>query len=409
MLMTVVDSAPTKAFVIAVHVTLTAMTPWPLPLTELQMNLLFATAVLLGVLAAHHADASVRRKLQVRNLEYQVDQQRLHLQQRALLSPASLPQRRALEAILGDAQKLPKIVRDTRVNLAELHFDAILGAGVFGIVHAALWRGREVAAKVPHRHRMHEVHVKHAMRAATAELKLASHPNIVRLHGLAWSCEHAALVLVMERVTNGTLAELLRGPHAEALSRARELSIACGIACALAYLHAQLPALIHRDLKPDNILMSDELTPKLADFGTSRSITLENRTMTAGVGTPLFSAPEMLKSGFGAKYTAKVDMYSLGCVLVCLATRSTAPFPNDQLADERLVERVVSGAVVPCLPKESLLSSCVAACCAHDAAERPSAEHTLDELEGLRLVFEQASPRSSSSSVQQSPSRARAA
>jgi len=64
---------------------------------------------------------------------------------------------------------------------------------------------------------------------------------------------------------------------------------------------------------------------------------------------------------------------------------------------------------VPCLPKESLLSSCVAACCAHDAAERPSAEHTLDELEGLRLVFEQASPRSSSSSVQQSPSRARAA
>ena len=62
------------------------------------------------------------------------------------------------------------------------------------------------------------------------------------------------------------------------------------------------------------------------------------------------------------------------------------------------LEQVVSGAVAPSLPKESFLSPCVSACCAHDAAARPSAEHTLTELNALHRVVEQ-----------QPPTRARAA
>ena len=69
--------------------------------------------------------------------------------------------------------------------------------------------------------------------------------------------------MVMERCARGTLTELLRGSLAERLSRRQSLRLSCGVAAALAFLHAQDPPLIHRDLKPDNVLLDEvrEITP----------------------------------------------------------------------------------------------------------------------------------------------------
>uniref|UniRef100_H3G576 Protein kinase domain-containing protein n=1 Tax=Phytophthora ramorum TaxID=164328 RepID=H3G576_PHYRM len=84
---------------------------------------------------------------------------------------------------------------------------------------------------------------------------------------------------------------------------------------ALGYLHACTPPVIHRDLKSNNVLLTDKLEPKVIDFGVSRG--LVDLTMTAGVGTPYWTAPEILE---GKRYTEKADIYSFGVVLSELDT-----------------------------------------------------------------------------------------
>lgn len=70
--------------------------------------------------------------------------------------------------------------------------------------------------------------------------------------------------------------------------------------------------ILHRDVKPDNVLMTDFLSAKLSDFGTSRSQGPDKKLMMTAVGTPLFCAPEVMR---GDAYDEKVDVYSFGeCV-----------------------------------------------------------------------------------------------
>ena len=142
--------------------------------------------------------------------------------------------------------------------------------------------------------------VKEAKKEA-ATLKNINHRNIVRVFGVtSWNDEFCGIV--MEEVTGGTLEDLLFGKQDYSISLNLCLKLFSEIANALDYLHSKNPPLVHCDLKPQNILlMADDLTVKLADFGSVTIVQATEmmssfQTPSNKQYTPLYCAPELLKN-----------------------------------------------------------------------------------------------------------------
>jgi hypothetical protein len=379
-LSTIVYSMSKKIVSFALHVALTAATPWPLPIAVRDMNLLINSALLFGATIAFVADDRARSRIVLKELETKIALQKRSMTDSLLAAPAPKHEQLALMAAF-DERKLPSIIERRRIDIREIAIGHVLGSGVFGVVYAANWQGRSVAAKVLHRHQLNHLQLRLTNRAAACELGLAPHPNIVRLHGMAWSCEHGAVLLVMDACRRGSLADCFRD-ESTSLSWAQQLQISTGVARGLAFLHGQQPPLIHRDLKPDNVLLDADMRAKIADFGASRPEG-RDKTMTALVGTPLFCAPETFLSehSSGRKYSWRVDIWAYGCLLVCISTCSRLPFTHEECEDELLLQRIVQGKQQPSLPEGFMLSKAVTMCCQFCASKRPTAAELLRELD----------------------------
>ncbi|RHY22942.1 hypothetical protein DYB32_009352 [Aphanomyces invadans] len=159
-----------------------------------------------------------------------------------------------------------------------------------------------------------------------AEIKLMlplRHDNILGCLGCSWHPTTLRLCLVTPFLADGDLYVLLRKTTtSESPGRVtswtwghEKIHIAMGIATGILYLHKR--HIIHRDLKSKNVLLDSDWTPKITDFGISRLRQHPDATMTAGVGTPLWTAPEVFTSN---SYTDSVDVYSFGVILSELDT-----------------------------------------------------------------------------------------
>ncbi|KAK1401903.1 Protein kinase domain-containing protein [Heracleum sosnowskyi] len=149
-----------------------------------------------------------------------------------------------------------------------------------------------------------------------SEISLISnvhHRNLIRLLGC--SSEGPDLLLVYEYMENGSLDSFLYGGKRGTLNWKKRFDIILGAARGLAYLHDQFNGrIIHRDIKPGNILLDDELQPKIADFGLARLLP-EDQTHfnTRFAGTLGYTAPEYAIQGH---LSEKVDTYSFGVMLL---------------------------------------------------------------------------------------------
>jgi len=206
---------------------------------------------------------------------------------------------------------------------------APLGSGGFGSVFLAedIWIHKKVAIKVPHKQNLDFTEMLKEPRL----LASMNHPNIVTV--LTAEKQENVFFIVMEYVPGQTLEQIIlrEGP----LDVSRALDFTCQICNAVD--HAHRVGVLHRDLRPGNMLVSEAGMVKVTDFGTSRFLEIAAHGTTV-IGSPPYMAPEQ----FYGKAVFASDVYSVGVTMYQMLTGElpyATPAPSD-------IQRLVRGELV---------------------------------------------------------------
>jgi len=237
-----------------------------------------------------------------------------------------------------------------------------LGSGGFGSVLLAkdTWLDIKVAIKVPHKQSQELFKLLKEPRLQAA----LNHPNIVRM--IAAEKEDKTFFMVMEYVRGKTLEKILLKekilPVDQALDYTKQLCAGVD--------HAHKNRIIHRDLRPSNIMVSEEGTVKITDFGTSAWLQNVPYASTR-IGSPPYMAPEQ----FQGKATFASDIYSIGCILYEMVVGRPPIYDPDPF---KILEKAQQGKITPPrmknvkIPREldEVIMTCLA-CKVEDRYQRP--------------------------------------
>lgn len=293
------------------------------------------------------------------------------------------------------SQHMVKIFRSSELQKAtnDFHNSMIVGQGGFGTVYKGfLPDNRVVAIKKSKRLDPNE---SEQFINEVLVLSQINHRNVVRLLGCCLETE--VPLLVYEFISNGTLsAHIHNEAKARFLKWETRLKIAAETAGVLAYLHsAASTPIIHRDVKPDNILLDHTFTAKVSDFGASKLVPIDQtQIMTMVQGTFGYLDPEYLQTH---QLTEKSDVYSFGVVLVELLTGRNVVSSEKPAEEKNLVKFFLSMVRQECLSeivdvnivgngnmKEIGEVALIAKGCLNvKGEERPSMKEVAMELEGL--------------------------
>jgi serine/threonine protein kinase len=258
-----------------------------------------------------------------------------------------------------------------------------IGSGGFGTVYLAedTWIDKRVALKVPHKQGVDFGELLREPRL----LASLNHPNIVTI--LTAEKQENVFFIVMEFVPGETLEAVIARDGA--LDVARALDYTCQICNAVDHAHRH--GVLHRDLRPSNVLVADRGMVKVADFGTSRFLEIAAHGTTV-IGSPPYMAPEQ----FHGKAVFASDVYSLGVTMYQMLT-GTLPYDTPSPAD---LDRLMRGELQvgprlrnPKVPRA--INDIVLKAMAPDIPSRyPRASDLLDDVLAARNV-DQRTPRRS--------------
>jgi GAF domain-containing protein len=259
-------------------------------------------------------------------------------------------------------------------NMEDIEMLNTIGAGSYGEVYKANVRGRVVAVKKLHVKSIKAEQVEAFCQEASLMCQL-QHPNIVGFVGAV--TDPASLCIITEYCNRGSLADLLLN-HAVPMTFQQKMQFAYDAAEGMKYLHASNPVILHRDLKSDNLLVTEDWRIKVGDFGLTRFMSAK-KAMTQ-VGTPMWMAPEII---MGKKYTEKADVYAFGIILWELLTRLE---PYEDKEPMQIVVQVVNEGLRPMMTREfdhSPLAPLIRDCWAANPDERPSFEIIAERLQSM--------------------------
>jgi serine/threonine protein kinase len=212
---------------------------------------------------------------------------------------------------------VPKVIAD-RYELG-----TVLGRGGMGEVRDGLDRrlGRPVAVKLLRSDMAVDPELRRRFEAEARAAAGLAHPNVVAVHDTGE--QDGVPYIVMERLAGRTVAdEIAEGP----LEPARVRRVAREVLAALDVAHRA--GVVHRDIKPGNLLLTPDSSVKVGDFGIAKAAETQPGDLTATgqvIGTPAYLAPERLE---GRPATARSDLYSLGVVLY-EALSGAKPYSGD--------------------------------------------------------------------------------
>lgn len=315
----------------------------------------------------------------------------------------------------------------TIIDPQEIFLQRIIGEGTFGRVWSAKWRSASVAVKefvfaqaaVAGKSSMQQEIVEEIIGEA-GMMAILRHPNVLQLFGCSLTAQ--AIWIVSELCSLGSLRQVL-DDNDRSLPVQIRISLALQVAEGMTYLHNQDPPIIHRDLKSHNIFVhetfidTDEveepkksketiskddsqhnvpwwkpqkmttrstLVAKIGDWGSARATLSGSRTMTHGVGTACWLAPEVIKHARSSKYS---DVYGYGIILWELATREEV---YQGLETTQIIAKVANESLRPPIPQDCPWKDVMVQCWAENPHARPEFSEIVTELnEGRKEIEKQ--------------------
>lgn len=295
-----------------------------------------------------------------------------------------------------------KIFKKKTIEKITNNYSTIIGKGGFGLVYkGAVDNDQKVAVKCPNPISVDTARQNDFANEVSIQSQI-SHKNVVRLLGCC--LETNIPILVYEFIPRGSLYDVLHGNGDDSnmtehkLSLDVRLGIAIESAEALAYMHSSASQkILHGDVKSSNILLEENFTPKVSDFGISRLLSVEKDHTKFVIGDANYMDPVYMKTGL---LTEKSDVYSFGVVLLELITGKKARYEgNESLplnfvksymtesrAREMFDKELMCTEEVNCL---EMIGDIAVQCLEEDVDKRPAMKEVSEHLHLARKEFMQ--------------------
>lgn len=250
------------------------------------------------------------------------------------------------------------------IDKKQLTLGRELGRGQFGQVFEGLFNGKtRVAIKTLRKETMDP----QDFLAEAQIMKKMNHKNLVKLYAV--STKEEPIYIITELMPKGALVSYLQTEEGKNLPFADYITMATQIASGMSYIERE--KYVHRDLAARNILVGDDNTCKIADFGLARFIKETEYEARAGARFPIkWTAPEAANF---SKFTIKSDVWSFGIVLYEIITKGATPYSD--MSNAEVLNRIDKGYRMPQPPNcESKYYGIMVECWHKDPKRRPTFE-----------------------------------